>query len=187
MDVKNWSANVRKLVVQRNIFLLFSTILCCAVILLSSLLFFKNERIVVVPSNAASFWVENNKVSESYLEQMGVYLSDLLLNQSPSDAEWKNRAVLEHVHPVYYHEIRKQLSQDKKSIVNQSQAFVFQTEIASAHLSTQTFVLEGVSLVLVGKQGSKPACSQMVRRRYTLGFQCQNHRLLLVSLKKEDL
>lgn len=187
MDVTHWSANIKKLVMQRNIFLLFSALLSCAVILLTILLFFKNERVVVVPTNAPSFWVENNKASETYLESMGVFLSDLLLNRSPADAEWKNKAILEHVHPAYFHEIRKQLNQDKKNIINQAQSFVFQTEKASVDMSTRSFVLEGESLVFIGKQGSKPVCSQMVKRRYTLGFQCQSHKLLLVSMKREDL
>lgn len=185
MDVKNLSSSIKKLVVQRNIFLLFSMILSCAVVLLTVLQFFKNERIVIIPTAGSSFWVEKSKVSSSYLDSMGVFLSDLLLNRSPADAEWKNKAILEHVHPAFYHEIRKQLLQDKKRILEQEQTFVFRAQTSSSNMANYTFVLEGEFLVFIGRQGDKPVCAQAEKRKYTLGFQCQNGKLLLVSLKKE--
>lgn len=187
MDVKNWSGNIRKLVVQRNIYLLFSMLLSCAVILLAILLFHRNERIVIVPTSGPSFWVENSKVSSSYLESMGSYISTLLLNRSPADAEWKNREILEHVHPAFYHDIRKQLLLDKESIIKDDQSFVFRTQTSFSNMHEHTFVLEGEFLVFIGKQGTKPTCAQMDRRKYTLGFQCQNNKLLLMSLKKEEI
>lgn len=187
MDVKNWSCNIRKLVIQRNIFLLFSMALACAVILLAILQFSKNERIVIVPTSGPSFWVENSKVSSSYLENMGIYISDMLLNRSPADVEWKNKAILEHVHPAFFHEIRRQLILDREKILKENQSLVFRAETSAANPSNYTFVLEGEFLVLVGKQGNKPVCSQMDRRKYTLGFLCQGNKLLLMSLKKEEI
>ncbi len=187
MDVKNLSCNIRKLVVQRNIFLLFSILLALAVLLLSSLQFFRNEKIVIVPTSGPSFWVENSKVSSSYLESMGAFISSLLLNRSPADAEWKNKAILEHVHPAFYHEIHKQLLIDKENIIKDEQSFIFRAETCFANMSDYTFVLEGEFLVFVGKQGSRPSCAQMDKRKYTLGFRCQDNKLLLVSLKKEEI
>jgi type IV conjugative transfer system protein TraE len=187
MDINNWSSHIRKLAMQRNIFLLFALLLSFAVMLLTILQFSRNERIVIVPTTGPAFWVENSKVSSSYLESMGVFLSDMLLNRSPADAEWKNKSILEHVHPSFYHEIRKQLLQDKDTILKDGQSFVFRVETSAANPSDYTFALEGEFLVFVGKKGSKPVCAQIDRRRYTLGFQCQNYKLLLMSLKKEEI
>jgi type IV conjugative transfer system protein TraE len=187
MDVRNWGCHIRKLIVQRNIFLLFSLLLGAAVVLLAGLQFVRNERIVVVPTVGPSFWVENSQVSSSYLENMGIYLSEMLLNRGPADADWKNRAILEHVHPAFYHEIRRQLFLDRDHIVKEDQSFVFRVRTALGNMADWTFVLEGEFLVLVGKEGSQPSCVQLERRKYTLGFQCQGHRLLLMSLKKEEI
>lgn len=187
MDKHYWNLNVGKLVKQKNIFLLFSVVLCGSTILLSILLFSKEEKVIVMPTQAPSFWIQNRTVSQKYLENMGTFLADLILNRSPADAESKNKTVLEHVHPGFFHEICKQLDLDAKHLTSQVQSFVFQTEKAYANTASLTFVVEGESLVFVGKQGTTPVCAQMLKRRYTLGFKCENYKLLLVSLKKEEI
>lgn len=101
MDNSILKKGTEKLVAQRNCFLFFSAALSIAVILLSVLLFFKNERIVVVPTTGSSFWIEDERVSSGYLEKMGLFLSDLLLNRTPSDVEKKNQIILEYVHPTF--------------------------------------------------------------------------------------
>ena len=146
----------------------------------------KKERVVVVPLSGESFWIEDTRVSSGYLEKMGVFLSDLLLNRSPADVEWKNRAILEYVHPKFYHEIKKTLSTDQAEILKHNQSFVFQSERSYAQTDKMTFIIEGEALVLVSKNGNTTACAQQERRIYHLGFQCQNGKLLLVSLKKEE-
>ena len=48
------------------------------------------ERIVLTPPAIdKSFWVAKDKVSASYLEQMGSFIAYLTLDVSPSSVEWK--------------------------------------------------------------------------------------------------
>ena len=187
MDNSILKKNTEKLVAQRNCFLLFSAVLSVAVVLLSILLFFKNERTVIVPTTGPSFWIEDTKVSNAYLEKMGLFLSDLLLNRTPSDVEKKNQIVLEYVHPAFYQEIRKTLNQEKETILKGQQSFFFRTERSFVDLSTEAFVIEGDCLVLVGKMGETPFCAQKERKKFTLQFHCQNGKLLLTSLTKEAI
>lgn len=187
MDNSTFKQNTGKLVSQRNCFLLFSFILCIAVVLLSALLFSKNERIVVIPTNGPSFWIEEGKVSATYLEKMGVFLSDLLLNRTPSDVEKKNQIILEYVHPIFYPEIKAILSQEKEAILKGQQSYFFKGERSYTDLEKMAFIAEGEFLVLVGKEGEAPFCAQNSRRKFSLQFQCQNGKLLLTSLKKDSI
>ena len=109
MDNGILETNIKKLVSLKNCFFLFSCILSLAVVLLTILLFSKRERVVIVPTVGSSYWIEEGNVSSSYIEKMGLFLSDLLLNRTPSDVEKKNQIILEYVHPSFYHEIKKSL------------------------------------------------------------------------------
>jgi len=187
MDKAIFQNSTEKLVAQRNCFLLFSSALSIAVILLSIFLFFKKERVVIVPTTGASFWIEDARVSNVYLEKMGLFLSDLLLNRTPADVERKNQIVLEHVHPAFYQEIRKVLIQEKDNLLKGQQSFFFRTERNFIDLPKGTFAIEGEFLILVGKMGETPFCAQHERKKFTLQFHCQNGKLLLTSLTKESI
>jgi type IV conjugative transfer system protein TraE len=185
MDNSFLKQNTQKLVIQRNSFLFFSAVLSVAVVLLSTLLFYKNERTIVIPTSGPSFWLEEKKVSEGYLERMGFFLSDLLLNRSPADVEKKNQIILGYVHPASYHDIRKLLLKEKETILKSHQSFCFRMDRSYQDVSKGTFVVEGEFLVFVGKEGEAPYCAQNERKKYTLQFECQNGKLQLKALKKE--
>lgn len=179
--------NAQKLVSQRNIFLFLSSALLLLVFLLTILLFSKNERTVIIPTVGPSFWVEEGRVSNTYLEQMGMFLADMLLNRSPADVDKKNQTILEYVHPAFYHEIRKQLVQERENIVKDDQSFLFRAERHYVDAAKGSFVIEGEFLVFVGKVGEIPACAQQERKKYNLFFECLNGKLLLKSLKKGEV
>lgn len=187
MDNSTFKQNIGKLASQRNCFLVFSLALSVVVVLLSVLLFFKSERTVIVPTSGPEFWIENNRVSEVYLEKVGLFLSDLLLNRTPSDVEKKNRVILEYVHPAFYQEIKRTLNQEKEALLKGQQSVFFKAENSYADGSKDRFVTEGEFLILVGKGGEAPFCAQNERKRFILQFHCQNGRLLLTSLKKESI
>lgn len=182
MDTFVLKNQMAKLVGQRNGFLLFSLVSMAAVILLCVLLCFKKERVVVVPTTGATFWVEENQVSSSYVERMGLYLADLLLNRSPADVDRRNQVILEHVHPKAFHDFKKLLRTEAEWIVEKGQSFFFQVE--NSRVENEAFIVEGESHLLLGKNRGE-VISQRERKKYTLQFKCENGRLLLTSVKKE--
>ncbi len=187
MDIATLKVNLHKVMAQRNIFLFFSVLLSVAVILLSCLLFVKKERIVVIPTVGPALWIEESRVSDTYLEKMGSYLSDQLLTRTPSDVERKNKILLEHVHPSFYQEAKKQLSQEKDRIIAANQTLLFRASRSYIDPTQQAYVLEGELLIFVGKIGDSPSVAQADRKRFTLEFQCEGGKLLLKSLKRENL
>ena len=147
----------------------------------------KSERIVVVPTTGPSFWVEQSQGSDNYIEQMGVFLSDLILNRTPADVAYRNKIILKHIHPRSYHQIKRLLVQDIQNVIKQDQSYIFKPETSSIDPQTLSFITEGESLVLIGKPGKQPTCASQQKKRFTFRFQMQNGRLLLKSLIKEDL
>ncbi|MCK4934346.1 MAG: type IV conjugative transfer system protein TraE [Simkaniaceae bacterium] len=187
MDAHSLKNNICKLVQQRNIFLCFSLLSITASLVLAILLFNKNEKVIVVPTIGASFWIENTQTSSTYLENMGTFLSDLLLNRSPADVEWKNKTLLSHIHPAYYHEISQILKEEKTNILKQNQSIVFRPLRSFVDTASKQFIIEGERLVLVSQSKKLGNCAQQDKKRYILGFQCENSRLSLISLKQEEI
>lgn len=187
MDIATLKVNIHKVIAQRNIFLFFSVLLTVAVILLVCLLWMKKERIVIVPTVGPSLWVEESHVSDTYLDKIGSYLADLLLTRTPSDVERKNRTLLEYVHPSFYQEARKQLFEEKNKIITSNQTFLFRPTHSFLDVGRYLYTIEGELLIFVGKVGGSPSVAQSSKKRFIFEFQCVRGKLLLKSLKQENL
>lgn len=187
MDRVTLDSKHQKVVTQRNIFLLFSVVMSIAIVLLSYLLILKKERIIVIPTVGANLWIEDTKVSDSYLEKFGAYVANLLLTRTPGDIDQKNKLLLEHIHPSFFHEAKKLLKQDRENTIQSNQSLLFRPARSYIDPLKQTYVSEGELLVFIGKTGEKPSCAQAEQKRFTFEFECQGGRLLLKSLKRENL
>jgi len=61
------------------------------------------RTLVVPPSINKSFWVERDKVSSEYLEQMGSFIAWLVLDVTPASIDWKKDILLGYVEPDRVH------------------------------------------------------------------------------------
>ena len=69
-----------------------------------------HERIVVVPPSIhKTFWVESDRVSSEYLEQMGYFLMQLTLNVTPQSIDHQAKMLLQYAAPASFGELRTAL------------------------------------------------------------------------------
>jgi len=69
-----------------------------------------HERIVVVPPGIhKTFWVDAERVSSEYLEQMGYFLMQLTLNVTPQSVDHQSRLLLQYAAPASFGELRTAL------------------------------------------------------------------------------
>ncbi|CAL7960203.1 conjugal transfer pilus assembly protein TraE [Alphaproteobacteria bacterium] len=109
------SKNLQSLIKQRNGFLVLSLGLLLCNVLLGTLLFFKNERIIVVPAYLKqSFWNEGSTVSNSYIEEMSLFFTNLMLNTTPDSHKYRRDVILRYVAPESYHIFEKKLIEDEE-------------------------------------------------------------------------
>ena len=70
---------------QRNLLLGLNGVLLILLLIMSLCLFFKRERIVVLPPEVRrEFWIEGNRFSPGYLEEMAAYFLHLSLDVNQS-------------------------------------------------------------------------------------------------------
>jgi conjugal transfer pilus assembly protein TraE len=68
------------------------------------------ERVVVVPPTIhKTFWIESDRVSAEYLEQMAYFLMQLTLNVTPQSVEHQAKVLLQYAAPASFGELRTAL------------------------------------------------------------------------------
>lgn len=69
-----------------------------------------HQRVVVVPPTInKTFWVESDRVSAEYLEQMAYFLMQLTLNVTPQSVDHQSRVLLQYAAPASFGELRTAL------------------------------------------------------------------------------
>ena len=174
--------NLTSLVFQRNIFAFTSLLLSVCTVTMSIFLFSKSERIVVVPPTTdREFWIDRDSVSNTYLEQFGLFLGQQLLGKTPQSAPTQRTVVLRHTDPTYYGVLRKKLVEEEEMLMKQNISYSFFPVDISTNSERLTVTLVGDRLSFVGANQI-----QNRRERYTFGFSYSGSRLLLDSIVEGD-
>jgi conjugal transfer pilus assembly protein TraE len=101
------------LLAQRNSLAGLCAVLLAAVLLQSVFLFFRHERIIISPPELhQSYWVEGNRFSEGYLEEMGVFFAHLLLDVSAETLLYQGEVALRSVDADSYSRIKTKIFAD---------------------------------------------------------------------------
>ena len=101
-------------------------VLCLVLALVIMFNMVGRERIVLTPPTIdKSFWIAKDKVSASYLEQMGSFVAYLTLDVSPSSVDWKKGMLLQYVAPDVYGtlQLRQDLEADRLKRLNATTQF----------------------------------------------------------------
>ncbi|OJW46253.1 MAG: type IV conjugative transfer system protein TraE [Alphaproteobacteria bacterium 41-28] len=145
--------NITKLLSQRNGLLVVVGLMSLSHLILGTALLFKSERIILIPPHIKrSFWVEGKKVSKEYLEEMGVYLSKLFLDLSPSSFPYNHETLLKYATPEAYGALKKQLLRDGKHYTSLQLSTHFKPAQVTANPETLEVEVKGLlSSYVAGK------------------------------------
>ena len=112
--------NVQALLSQRNAWIGIAGLTALSTLILSVGVFYKEQKVILVPPHITkSFWVQGNEVSKTYLEEMGVYMSKLLLDLSPGNLDHNYGVLLRYATPEAHGALEKQFlgeAQDYRSL-----------------------------------------------------------------------
>ena len=107
------------------------------------------RTVIVPPSIDKSFWVNRDKASSEYLEQMGSFIAWLVLDVTPSSIDWKKGVLLGYVEPGQYGALktRQEVEAERLKRINASTLFMPQQLVPSE--DAQTVVVRGRLRTLV--------------------------------------
>lgn len=138
------------------------------------------ERTVLIPPNISkTFWVTSSKASGTYLEEMGSFISWLILDVSPATIDWKKDTLLNFVSPDDYGTIQKRqdVEADRLKRLNASTQFLPMQVVADE--TNQAVVIRGrMKTQINGQETSSES------RAYLAEFQYAGGRIHLKTFKE---
>jgi conjugal transfer pilus assembly protein TraE len=142
-----------------------------------------HERIVIVPPSIhKTFWVESDRVSSEYLEQMGYFLMQLTLNVTPQSVDHQAKLLLQYAAPASFGELRTALLAAAERLKRDGASTVF---------SAQDLVVDERALK-VGVRGqlttfiSDRRVSE-VSKAYAIELQYAGGRMFLKAFRETNL
>jgi len=148
--IRNWKSALAENFFLRSVTLLLGISLVITTLMLSV----KSQRILLVPPQITKeFWIERDRVSPEYMEQMGVFIATLVGNLSPGNAEFNINMLIKHYldparnNPEVVRELLGQAAYIKKN--NITQAF-FPSSISIVDSANMKVRVEGSSIMNVG-------------------------------------
>lgn len=129
------------------------------------------ERVVVVPPAVhKSFWVENDKVSAEYLEQMGYFLIQLALNVTPQSVDYQSRLLLQYVAPASYGEIKTAMSIVAERLKRDGASTVFSARNLTTDERAMKVAIQGSLTTFIGdRRVADVTKSYLVELQYAAG------------------
>lgn len=111
---------------QRNALLALVVVLLTVNVLQTVLLCVKREKTIIVPPELRQeFWVAGNRFAPSYLEEMGLFFTHLLLDVSPCNIMAQGEIVLRYVDSAFYGDFRRKLLEDEGRLKKDNLSLVF--------------------------------------------------------------
>src|SRR5579872_634655 len=97
MKLSAYQAEIKKMIDQRNGYLLLSSglLILCLTLSLLIILFSGRERIILMsPNMGKEVWVSSNIASPEYLSRMTLFLSELALNVTSDNVDYQQELLL---------------------------------------------------------------------------------------------
>jgi conjugal transfer pilus assembly protein TraE len=140
-----------------------------------------HRETLVPPTINKTFWVDGEKVSTEYLEQMGKFIADLALSSTPLNCDTQKTLLLKYVSPASYSSIRTQLDANCKIIKDLRMALYFNITDVITQEGTNQIVFRGVMNRWLGdkKLGNKATA-------YRVAFVYAGGKIMLKGIDEVD-
>jgi type IV conjugative transfer system protein TraE len=158
MKYANYTSKLGRAIRERNVFLcmvgalfvgnIFQTGLCYK-------LYGQNKIIITPPTLNQDFWVEGNKVSHSYLQQMGDYFSRLMLNVTTASLEAREAAVLSMATENAYGNLKALLSDEADTLKKHGFTTTFNPIEYEVDVNNLSVKIKGELVIIQGRHDVK--------------------------------
>lgn len=167
---------------QRNMLLKLSGSLLVLLIILSLNLFFRSERIIILPAEVRrEFWVEGNRFSPEYLEEMGVYFLHLALDVNETTLPYNMEILSRYADVETINSIKDGYERDIKKLKQNNASTNFEVKEVTVYPDRNIIFAEGILNHYVGSKRIKEE-----RSTYSVNFKTYRGRLFFKEIKKVE-
>jgi len=146
--------NITRLLSERNAFWAVIGFLALSNIILGVCILSKSARTILVPPHVTkTMWVEGGEVSKEYMEEMGLHMSKLLLDVSPTSFPYNHEILLKYATPEAHGVLKKQLIKDGEQYTKLQLSTHFKPSQITANTQTLEVEVKGtLTSYVAGKQ-----------------------------------
>jgi conjugal transfer pilus assembly protein TraE len=174
--IRDW-----KTALAENFFLRSLALLMAIGLILNASIFKTRERIIVVPPQVSKeFWIEKNRVSPAYLEQMGVFFATLGGNLSPVNAGYNVNAFLDYIAPENFASVKAELASQALYITKNNITQAFFPSSINVNEAENRVRVEGETIRNIGTV--KVSKEKMV---FNIRLKINNYRVYLDELSMD--
>ena len=168
-DQKNNLLSQRRLLLWACGFLTIMSILLG----ISNLCLIGHERIIVVPPVVSGkFWIAEDAVSDSYLEQMADFWGSLLLNANEANFQLRASQLLEHTDPENYAAMKAMLTEQEQYMAERGMSTSFNSASFQIDREKMLVTVKGQLRVNTGSQ-----LLEAMDKKFTVQFGFKNGRI----------
>jgi len=162
MNARNFKAEWDKISVQNTTLRIAVAALAVVVVALSlvvSALYNKQRVVFVPPTVDREFYIAGDSPSASYLEMMGEFVADKIMNFTSSNVLPRFNSILPFLSPANYNEVKTMLAKQADSITKANISQVFFVSRADVNEELKTIGVAGAIRRVVADQiaAEKPA------------------------------
>lgn len=167
---------------QRNLLLGLSSILLILLMILSLSLVFKRERVIILPPELKrEFWVEGNRFSSEYLEEMAAYFLHLSLDLSFETLPFNTDILLRYADSETGSYIKEKYEKDLQKLKKSGARTSF--EVKELHVYPNKNIVRATG-VLYKYVGTKRIGES--KEAYEVKFRTYRGRLFFKSINKVE-
>lgn len=152
----------------------------CAALLVILNLLGSVRTVIVPPAIDRSFWVNSERASAEYLEQMGSFMAWLVLDVSPASIDWKKNLLLGYVAPDQHGALKARQELEATRLKRINASTVFSPQQVVVHEDRQVAIVRGRLRTLVN--GLQTADEM---KSYEVAFAYRGGRMHLQSFQEK--
>lgn len=167
---------------QRNMLLGLVVVLLVVLIVLSVNLFFRSERVIVLPPEVRQeFWVEGNRFSPQYLEEMAVYFLHLALDVNQTTLTYNTEMLTRYSDIETASYLQEKYERDIKKLKENNASTTFEVKEVTVFPDSNIVRAEGTLKHYVGSK-----CIKERLAIYEVSFKTYRGRLFFKGIKKVE-
>jgi len=141
-----------------------------------------HERVILVPPSVhKSFWVDTERVSSEYLEQMAYFLLQLTLNVTPQSVEHQAKVLLQYAAPASSGELRAALLASAERLKRDGASTVFSAQDLVVDERTQRVGVRGQLTTFISDRRVSD-----VAKGYAIELQYAGGRIYLKAFRETN-
>lgn len=167
---------------QRNMLLGLISVLLIVLVILSACLFFRSERVIVLPPEVKQeFWVEGNRFSPEYLEEMAVYFLHLALDVNQMTLTYNTEILTRYSDVEAANYLHEKYERDIQKLKKNNASTTFEVKEVTVFPDLNIVRAEGILKHYVGSK-----CIKEHSDTYEVVFKTYRGRLFFKEIKQVE-